>query len=201
MSQPQPPPVGIVLAAGAGIRYGTPKSLVRDDAGTPWLASAARVLLTSGCDPVIVVLGAAPEAAALLPADERMSVVVAADWRRGLTASLRAALLAALELRDPLPHTALVTLVDLPRLPLAAALRMLQGHSGDPGALRRAGYAGRPGHPVLIGRDHWRPLADSLGGNSHGDTGARDYLEAHGVAVVECGDLWDGRDVDRPTDS
>ena len=198
MSQPPIPPVGIVLAAGAGFRYGTPKALVHDDAGTPWLALATRTLLAAGCDPILVVLGAAPEAAALVPADERMSVLVAADWRRGLHASLRTALAAALELPDPLPQAALITLVDLPGLPLAAALRVSHGHEGDPGALRRAGYGGRPGHPVLIGRDHWRPLADSLADGPDSDAGARDYIEAHGGVLVDCGDLWDGRDIDRP---
>jgi len=31
-----------------------------------------------------------------------------------------------------------------------------------------------------------------------GDSGARGYLVAHGAIEVECGDLWDGADVDTP---
>ena len=63
-------------------------------------------------------------------------------------------------------------------------------------ALVRATYSGRPGHPVLIGRDHWAPVAATAGG----DSGAREYLLARGVVECECGDLATGRDVDRPED-
>jgi CTP:molybdopterin cytidylyltransferase MocA len=59
--------------------------------------------------------------------------------------------------------------------------------------LRQAVFGGRPGHPVLIGREHWTAVADALAG----DRGARGYLVAHGVDEVECGDLFDGHDIDR----
>ena len=189
-------PVGILLAAGSGSRYGGPKSLVCDSAGTPWLVTATELLRGAGCLDIVVVLGAAPEAAALIPLDKRISVIVAADWARGLGSSLRAGLKAASELPDS-PRTALITLVDLPELPLAAARRVAIGHEADDRVLRYAGYRGRPGHPVLVGRDHWGPLAASL----TGDVGARGYLAAHGAALVECGDLGDGHDIDTATGS
>ncbi|MBQ9916482.1 MAG: nucleotidyltransferase family protein, partial [Microbacterium sp.] len=58
--------------------------------------------------------------------------------------------------------------------------------------LASAEYAGVPGHPVVIGRDHWVALAAAV----RGDVGARPYLRAHGAAAVECGDLWSGVDQD-----
>ncbi|MWC00434.1 nucleotidyltransferase family protein, partial [Agromyces sp. MMS17-SY077] len=61
-------------------------------------------------------------------------------------------------------------------------------------ALARATYRGLPGHPVLLGRDHWAPLAAAL----HGDRGAGPYLVAQGALAVECGDLATGADRDRP---
>ncbi|WP_316296356.1 NTP transferase domain-containing protein, partial [Clavibacter michiganensis] len=58
---------GVVLAAGAGTRYGGPKALATHPDGTPWLATAIRALADAGCSPVLVVLGArADEAEALL---------------------------------------------------------------------------------------------------------------------------------------
>ena len=60
--------------------------------------------------------------------------------------------------------------------------------------LARAAYAGEPGHPVLLGRDHWAEVA----AHRHGDRGARDYLGAHDVTLVECGDLATGADQDDP---
>ncbi len=62
--------------------------------------------------------------------------------------------------------------------------------------LVRATYAGRPGHPVLLGRDHWAPLAAS----ASGDVGARAYLRERMVHEVSCEDLATGRDIDRPAD-
>ena len=63
-------------------------------------------------------------------------------------------------------------------------------------ALVRAGYAGVPGHPVAIGRDHWALVR----AGAHGDRGARDYLGVTAHRVVECGDLATGRDLDTPED-
>lgn len=203
--------VGVLLAAGAGTRAGRPKALVRGPDGTPWLERGCAALLDGGCDVVVVVLGArADEARCLVPADPRLLVIVADDWAEGLAASLRAGLAAAAgpqvarALADAPAGAggaaeevwcALVSLVDLPGLPPAAVARLLDGEGArSSGALRQAVFGGRPGHPVMIGRDHWAPLAGTL----HGDSGARSWLHAHGAERVDASDLWDGADVDRP---
>jgi CTP:molybdopterin cytidylyltransferase MocA len=85
-------------------------------------------------------------------------------------------------------------LVDLPDVGAEAVSRMVT--LATPNALLRATYDGRPGHPVLIGTDHWQAVAETL----HGDRGARAYLDAHGVRDVSCDDLATGRDLDRPED-
>jgi len=202
---------GVVLAAGAGTRMGMPKALVVQH-GEPWLARAVRLLLDAGCDRVVVVLGASATAAlAHVPTDDTVSTVINDDWSSGMASSLRAGLTAvassaagssaARGLADPgfsanpglsaAPgDAALITLVDTPGLPLEAVRRVLA--SAAP--LARAVYDGRPGHPVLIRSAHWAGIAASVSG----DQGARDYLEAHGVADIECGDLWSGRDIDAP---
>jgi nicotine blue oxidoreductase len=170
---------GLLLAAGAGSRMGRPKALVDD-----WLVRSCSVLRDGGCVRVVVVLGAgADEARALIP-DER--VIVAANWDDGMSASLRAGL-AALD-----GDAALVHLVDLPDVGADVVRRVSASASAD--ALFRATYGGVPGHPVLIGRDHW----DGVMQGAAGDKGARDYLVAHGVIDVECGDLAAGLDVDEP---
>lgn len=177
---------GLVLAAGAGTRFGGPKGLARTPEGRPWAALAVAALRAGGCHPVMVTVGAAgDEVAALLPADA--VVVRVADWAEGLAASVRAGLAAA-------AHTdadalAVVT-VDTPDLPAAAVARIRA--LAAPGALVQAEYGGRPGHPVLLGRDHWAPLAVELAG----DRGAGPYLRAHGATRIACDDLWSGADVD-----
>ena len=117
-------------------------------------------------------------------------MVIAEDWSEGMGASLRAGL-RALAGSDAV--AAVVMLVDLPDV-TAEVVRYVAARVTSPDQLARASYAGRPGHPVVIGRDHWVDAADSVAG----DQGARDYLGSHGVVDVECGDLATGRDLDSP---
>ncbi len=58
--------------------------------------------------------------------------------------------------------------------------------------LRRAAYQGVPGHPALLGRDHWEQVIAS----ASGDHGARHYFRTTAHELVECGDLATGRDTD-----
>jgi molybdenum cofactor cytidylyltransferase/nicotine blue oxidoreductase len=73
------------------------------------------------------------------------------------------------------------------------ALAAVAAHAG-PGALAVATYDGVRGHPVLLGRDHWAGVAESV----TGDEGARRYLAARGVAEVDCTGLADPADLDVP---
>ncbi|WP_244255776.1 NTP transferase domain-containing protein [Rathayibacter sp. VKM Ac-2760] len=183
----RPEVAGLVLAAGAGRRAGGPKALRRDAEGVSWLQRAVARLEDAGCARILVVLGAgAAEARPLLPVGT--DAVVADDWADGVSASLRAGLRAAQG------DAALVTLVDLPDEPAAVGARLLRETPAGPAALARATYGGRPGHPVLLGAAHWAPLAATL----TGDSGARDYLAAHGALGIECGDLFSGADRDGP---
>ena len=141
-----------------------------------------------------VVLGASAEEAAVLLAAAPVNhgdvhVVVADDWAEGMSASLRRGLGAL----DPHADAALVTLVDLPDVTADVVRRVIAAATG-PGVLARAAYDGTPGHPVLIGRDHWAGVVET----ASGDQGARDYLKEREVTAVECGDLATGRDVDTP---
>ncbi|MFJ9391570.1 NTP transferase domain-containing protein [Nocardioides sp. NPDC101246] len=172
---------GLLLAAGAGRRMGMPKALVDD-----WLVRSIEVLREGGCEDVLVVLGAAAEEArARLPEGQR--VVVADDWDDGMGASLRVGLAAL----GPGVEVAVVHLVDLPDVGADVVARVVA--AGSAGGLARAAYAGVPGHPVLIGRDHWAGVLET----AVGDQGARSYLKSHDVRLVECGDLAGGNDVDR----
>ncbi len=185
MTPAVPSVIGVLLAAGSGERFGGPKALARDDDGTSWLLRSVQALRP--CAEVVVVLGAeAEQAAALLPLS--VSRIRAEDWAEGMGASLRAGL-AALASTDH--DAALVSLVDLPDVDGAVVARLL-ATAGGRDDLARAAYDGVPGHPVLIGRDHWAGVVEG----ATGDRGARDYLAAHDTRLVECGDLASGADVD-----
>ena len=181
---------GLVLAAGEGSRLGLPKALIRDeDGGGTWLTGTVAALTDAGIADVLVVVGAQKQAVsgAVPPG---CHVVEAADWSQGMSASLRAGIGAAAERADLL--ALLVMLVDIPDVGPAVVRRLAT--LAAPDALARAGYRGVHGHPVLLGRDHWKGVAETAGG----DRGARDYLSSKDMVLVECGDLASGLDVDTP---
>jgi nicotine blue oxidoreductase len=175
---------------------GGPKALLRDpSSGLTFLERAVHVLREGGCDGVTVVVGAAAEevravAEGLGPDVE---VVDCPDWSGGMGASLRAGLV-ALEGSDV--EAVVVTLVDLPDVGPEVVRRLLEGGADLPTALGRAAYDGVPGHPALIGRDHWPDVIAT----ATGDRGAREHFRTHPHTLVECGDLATGRDVDTRDD-
>ena len=183
---------GLLLAAGAGRRMGMPKALVRHGDGEPWVVRAVDLLRAGGCAEVTVVLGAGAADARELLATTAAEIVEAPDWSEGMAASLRAGLRGL----EPGPaDAAVVSLVDLPDLTPEVVRRVVAAGAASGGsALARAAYDGRPGHPVLIGREHWAGVL----AEASGDAGARGYLAGHDALAVECGDLATGRDVDRP---
>ncbi|MEP7332441.1 MAG: nucleotidyltransferase family protein [Terracoccus sp.] len=199
---------GLLLAAGAGRRMGAPKALVRVTADAPTLVERGIAeLLDGGCDGVTVVIGAAAsEVHAIVATVGRdVDVIECTDWAVGMGASLRAGLMSLTtttrEGSAPV-EAALVTLVDLPDVGADVVHRVLTSFGTDAGApssqwraqLGRAAYAGVPGHPALIGRDHWVSVAAT----AVGDRGARDYYRSHVHELIECGDLATGSDVDTP---
>jgi nicotine blue oxidoreductase len=198
---------GLVLAAGAGRRMGGPKALLRITRDEPTLVERAVDLLTAGgCDGVTVVVGSAGDEVEALVRSLGRDVDIAhcPDWDEGMGASLRAglaAVAAATHEGGGMSEAVLVTLVDLPDLTSEVVGRVLDdpGLAAHPeahwrGELRRAAYGGVPGHPALIGRDHWEVVAHEAGG----DQGARGYFRTHPHVLVECGDLATGRDADTP---
>lgn len=176
---------GLLLAAGAGRRYGMPKALVPVPGGDGELLveHGVRTLREGGCSPVVVVLGAAAEQVPELPGAR---VVVNPGWAGGMGSSLRAGLAAAEG------DAAVVLLVDTPGVTAEAVRRVAAG--ADASSLRVATYHGKRGHPVLLGRAHWEGVAAL----AEGDVGARPYLREHRPEPVACEDVADGRDLDVP---
>ena len=175
---------GLVLAAGAGRRFGGPKVLVEVD-GERWVDRAVRVLREGGAESIVVVVGAAPVE---VPGAD--SVVANPDWAEGMGSSLRAGLAAAaLEACSAL----VVLLVDQPGVEPAAVRRMIAAHEAG-AELAVATYGGERGHPVLLGRSHWGAVAEA----AVGDVGARAYLAAHAAEVrtVACDGAGDPADID-----
>ena len=177
--------VGVLLAAGAGSRYGMPKILACQG---EWLRAGVDALGEGGCGQVLVTIGAAaPE----LPVGAR--AVAVPDWRRGLSESVRAALLEAAGVLDLVG--VVLHVVDIPDVTGEQVRRLLQACGPRPDRVGRAGFGGSAGHPVYLGADHLDGVLESLSG----DRGAGSYLAARpDVIDVDCTDLGTGLDHDRP---
>ncbi|KUH96613.1 molybdopterin-guanine dinucleotide biosynthesis protein MobA [Mycolicibacterium acapulense] len=170
---------GVVLAAGAGTRYGMPKVLA---AQGEWLRAAVNALRDGGCGDVVVVLGAA-----VVEVPRPARAVFAEAWADGLSASLRAGL-SAVEADYAVLHT-----VDTPDVGADVVGRVVDAAVASESGIARARYGQSPGHPVVIARRHWAALLEEV----HGDEGARSFLAARDdVVAVDCADLATGRDID-----
>lgn len=175
--------LGVVLAAGAGTRYGMPKILAHQG---EWLQLAVSALRDGGCPDVTVAMGAA-----VVSAPPGASTIVVGEWSDGMGSTV-AAVLRAVRNESVLTGV-LLHVVDTPDVGADVVARVLSAAGGGPGALARAVFDGRPGHPVYIGIDHIDGVLAVVGG----EVGARAYLRGRtDVVDVECGDLATGADVD-----
>lgn len=180
--------IGVLLAAGAGRRFGGPKLLAPLADGTP-LALAAAGTLVAGVDQALAVVPPDSPSLAELLDGAGLTVVINRRPARGMGTSLAAGVAAA-------PGAAgwVIALGDMPWVPgdvvsqVAAALRR--------GALIAAPVrAGRRGHPV--------GFAAALGPELlrlSGDRGAWELVRRYGLREIPTTDPGVLRDVDRPQD-
>lgn len=188
----------IVLAAGAGARFGGAKLLAPFDGG-PLIAGALLTAFLSPVRRVIVALGPSPAlrkavraTAERLVAGDRLVLVDVEDAAEGMGASLRTA-------AHALPEDAagaFVFLGDMPRIDPATVARLAQALTG-PHDIVAPVHLGRRGHPVLFGASWFSGLRALTG-----DEGARVLLENAGARLtrIPVEDPGIHLDVDRPED-
>jgi CTP:molybdopterin cytidylyltransferase MocA len=175
---------GLILAAGAGSRYGHSPKLLADLGGRPLLEHAIEAQCSvPELEPIAVVLGA--HSAVILEKVDFMRArpVECASWRKGISASLRCGIEAVAD-----AERVILTLGDEPLMSPEIIATFLDAPVGA-----RATYDGQPGHPVVLGAEQLRAV-----GTLTGDRGARELLR--GGPTIECGGLGLRGDVDTPED-
>lgn len=183
MRLPSPHFTAIVLAAGAGRRFGGGK-LAASLHGEPLLAHAVRTACASPAERVIVV--AAPD----LDCGDTGRAEVLRLASESLSATLRAGIMAAGDCDG-----VFVFLGDMPLVPHDMAAHLAETIGQAYAALPR--FAGRPGHPVLLSA---KAMADALA-RLEGDEGMGRLLRGRAdVIFVESDDLGVCLDVDKPED-
>jgi CTP:molybdopterin cytidylyltransferase MocA len=174
---------GLVLAAGAGTRFGPEPKLLAELDGRPLLEHAIRAhCAVRELERVVVVLGSSAEHLLQRVDFMRASPVICEEWSTGQSASLRCGINALSGVEK-----VIVTLGDEPLI----TPEVISMFVDQPGGAR-AVYDGRPGHPVVLGPEQLRSLP-----RLRGDRGAGSLLNG---PKIECGGLCSGRDVDVPHD-
>ena len=189
--------VGILLAAGAGARFGggklmapLPASVHGVAAGTPIGAAAARHLVAALSEAVAVVRPRDPALRdALASAGARVVECARAD--EGMGVSLACAAQAAAD-----ADGWVVALADMPWI-APATIDAVAGALRDGAPLVAPTFRGIRGHPVGFA-GAFGPQLRAL----TGDEGARAILSAHlpSLRLIEVADPGIVRDVDRPQD-
>ncbi len=159
---------GLVLAAGASQRFGTPKPLAVFR-GVPLVRRATALLADCCAAGVYVVAGTAEEAIRELLAPDGVQVVANPDWASGMASSLVCGIAA-------LPSGADAVLVipcDLPAVSAEELSRLVAAWSAVPGLMAAAEFDGHPAPPAIFPRAVWPQLA-----LLRGDQGARVLLES-----------------------
>jgi molybdenum cofactor cytidylyltransferase len=155
----------VILCAGASDRMGFPKHLL-DVGGRSALRAAVSASLAATDGPVAVVVRPGHEDAAAsagCPSDPRVLAAVNPRPERGRTGSIQRGLRALIEAGSSAPDPltgCLIWPVDMPLVAHATVQRIADQLRAD-GVRARVipEHAGRGGHPVAVGREHWPFLA------------------------------------------
>ena len=190
----------IVLAAGASVRMGRPKALLRcpdPDEGRgrdrTFLRTILETLRDGGVDDTVVVVR--PGDAGVLDEIAATGFGRAAINPRPEQGQL-SSLLTGLDAVDaPDIDAVLVTLVDVPLITATTVRILCERAPASPAAIVRAVYRGRHGHPVIFKRALFTELrrADPA-------VGAKAVVRAAAIEDVEVDDPGVVEDVDTPDD-
>lgn len=184
---------GILLAAGRGTRFEGDNKLLATVEGEPVVRRAARTLVASSLDEVVVVVGheAAAVADAVAPLD--VDVVRNEEYERGQSTSMHCGVEKALERG----WTATVFgLGDMPAVDSRSVDLLVRAHAAGEGTILAAAAEGERGNPALFDASTYEALL-----SIEGDTGGRPVmLASDDVALVETGDPAVTRDVDYAAD-
>lgn len=190
MSASDKSPVAILLAAGAGTRFGGGKLLHPLEDGVAIAAHAARNLIAVGL-PVTAVVRPGDFPLAELLEQEGCQVTICPDAGRGMGVSLAHGVTAA---RDA--GGWVVALADMPRIRPATIARVVQALAAGADIAAPA-YQGDRGHPVAFSRRFLHELQALIG-----DSGARAVVQRNQalVRLIDTDDPGVLFDIDRRND-
>lgn len=184
---------GVLLAAGLGTRFEGGNKLLATLDGEPVVRRAARTLVDSSLDDVLVVVGHEGHAVADAVAPLDVDVVHNEAYERGQSTSLHRGVERA---RERGWDAVVFALGDMPAVEPRSVNLLVRAHAAGEWVILAAATDGQRGNPALFDASTYDDLLAV-----EGDTGGRPVmLAAADVALVETGDPAVTRDVDRVPD-
>lgn len=180
----------IVLAAGASIRLGVPKQLIRlpQLPHETLLERSARVAVEAGAHPVYVVIGAGGDQIVRTFHLENCRLLQNPEWPEGMASSMRLGIATVIgELPDA--KGALLLVCDQPALSVEHLRLLIKAHRANLGFAIASRYCGRAGVPAIVPRSAFAALL-TLKGNQ----GARTIFSQPDLQTVQIdfpGGEWD----------
>jgi molybdenum cofactor cytidylyltransferase len=174
---------------------GRPKQLLTHE-GRTFLRRATETAVASGCQPIVVVLGA--DADVLLRETSGLPVqrVVNGRWAEGLGSSIRAGLAALNDWdREGAVEAVVLMLCDQPFVTPAVINGLVVAYRSSGKGIIASEYGGTLGVPALFGRRHFAELAAL-----DGPEGAKRVILAHRSDVVGLAFPHGASDIDTPDD-
>ena len=146
----------IILAAGGSRRLGIPKQLVRFN-GETLLHRIVREAMSSGCSPVVVVLGDGSESLQGELTGFDILIVTNPHWERGMGSSLKCGLKALIK-SSPLVDAAIICVCDQPFVSAEIIDELASSFRRTSRSVVASGYEQTVGVPALFSRQMFHAL-------------------------------------------
>lgn len=162
----------IILAGGGSSRLGRPKQLLEYN-GKTLLALTLETAITSGLQPVVVVLGADAENLRKEINDKEVKLIVNTKWEEGMASSIRHGIKALTE-TNPNAESVILMVCDQPFVSADLLNNLVAAHEKTRKAVVASGYDNTFGPPVLFHHSLFEELLELKG-----DIGARSVVRQH----------------------
>jgi len=183
--------VGMILAAGASTRMGSPKALLCWGSSTI-VESLIEELSKAGLGEVVLIVGTHADEIRRQVDSMGVGVCYHPEWQKGMGSSIAAGI-RYIENEFPKAGSVLISLCDQPLVAVAQIKILLAEHKAFPHLIVASAYESGPGAPSIFPYEYWNSLK-----TLPADSGAKAYLRQHrnSVRVVEIGEAT--LDVDTP---
>ncbi|HSL43553.1 MAG TPA: selenium cofactor biosynthesis protein YqeC [Anaerolineales bacterium] len=186
------PIAGIILAAGASIRFGQPKQLL-DWKGKSFVHAVAQTALEAGLSPVVLITGANAEQVASSVGDLNVSVINNREWQSGQGSSIKAGVQALTSSEAEKVGGAIFLLTDQPQVTTSIIRALVEKHAEGLYPIVAPMVIDRRANPVLFDQAVFNDLL-----TVEGDVGGRAVFHKHRVEYLPWHDDRLLLDVDTP---